>query len=390
MSAPEAIRPHHPHEPTAAAWRWPAEWEPHAACWLAWPAHPEEWLGDLDGPRRSVAALAAAIADVDPATGQARGERIDLLVPDDDDDEGEASARELLAGVPVTLHRMPYGDIWLRDTGPIFVHALPGAPGAAGAPGGRGAHLAAACFGWNGWGGKYDFPDDHQVAERIAGRAGASVRRFDFVFEGGALDGDGQGTALTTRQCVLNPNRNPALDQAAVEARLAEALGLAHLIWLDRGLLNDHTDGHVDNIARFVAPGTVVCMRAHNHPGRTDPHREILDEIARALQAARDAAGRSLTVIEIPSPGPVHDARGDIVPASYMNFYLGNRSVVVPVYGTPHDQAAVDALAAVFPGRRVLGLDAHAVLAGGGAFHCISREQPVSSPPGMGPAQEHP
>jgi agmatine deiminase len=365
---PIASRP--PHAP--AAWRWPAEWEPHAACWLAWPAHPEEWLGDVEAPRRSVAALAAAIADVDPATGQARGERIEMLVRDD---ECEASARELLAGVPATLHRMPYGDIWLRDTGPIFVQPTAGEQGA--------WHGAlAACFRCNGWGGKYDFPDDHEVAGRIAGRTGVPARHFDFVFEGGALDGDGQGTALTTRQCVLNGNRNPALDQAAIEAHLAEALGISRLIWLDRGLLYDHTDGHIDNVARFVAPGTVVCMRAHD-PG--DPQREILDDIVRALRTARDAAGRALTVVEIPSPGRVHDARGDIVPASYMNFYLGNSAVVVPVYGTRYDHAAVDALAAVFPGRRVIGLDAHAVLVGGGAFHCISREQPaLPAAPGPG------
>ena len=367
MSANDTTRPV---PAPAATWRWPAEWEPHAACWLAWPAHPEEWLGDIASPRRSVAALAAAIADVDPATGQARGERIELLVLDD---EGEASARELLAGVPVTLHRVPYGDIWLRDTGPIFVHDA------------RAGAARAACFGWNGWGGKYDFPDDHQVAERIAGRASTPARRFDFVLEGGALDGDGRGCALTTRQCVLNPNRNPALDQAAIEARLSEALGLTHLIWLDRGLINDHTDGHVDNIARFVAPGTVVCMRAHDGPGRSDPHRHILDQIAADLRAARDAAGQPLNVVEIPAPGPVHDARGDLVPASYMNFYIGNSAVVVPVYGTDHDHAAVDALAAVVPGRRVIGVDAHAVLVGGGAFHCISREQPS---PGPAPVKE--
>lgn len=355
------------HESAAgAAWRWPAEWEPHAACWLAWPAHPEEWLGDVEAPRRAVAALAAAIAGVDPGTGRARGERIDLLVLDD---ECERSARALLGSTPVTLHRMPYGDIWLRDTGPIFVHA-------------DGAR-AAACFRWNGWGGKYDFPDDHHVARRIAESTATPARAFDFVLEGGAIDGDGQGTALTTRECLLNPNRNPALDQAAIEARLAEALGVARLIWLDRGLRNDHTDGHVDNVARFVAPGTVVCMRAHDPD---DPQRDILDQIARTLRAARDAAGRPLTVVEIPSPGPVRDARGDIVPASYMNFYLGNSAVVVPVYGTPHDHAAVDALAAVFPGRRVVGVDAHAVLAGGGAFHCISREQPAAP----GPAKEQP
>jgi agmatine deiminase len=362
----------------AAYVRWPAEWEPHAACWLAWPSHPEEWLGDVEAPRRAVAALAAAIADVDPATGKARGERIEMLVIESDGGAGEARAIELLAGVPVTLHRIPFGDIWLRDTGPIFVHGVHGGPA-----GLADAGLRAACFGWNGWGGKYDFPDDDQVSERIAARAGVPSRRFDVILEGGGVDGDGLGTALTTRQCLLNPNRNPGLDQAAIEAYLAEALGVKHVIWLDQGLLNDHTDGHVDNLARFVAPGTVVCMRARD---RDDPNRTVLDEIARVLRTSRDAHGRALEVVEIPSPGRVVDAGGAIVPASYMNFYLGNSTVVVPTYGTPHDQAAVDALAGVFAGRRVIGLDAHAVLAGGGAFHCISREQP--EPPAAG--QEHP
>lgn len=362
----------------AAYVRWPAEWEPHAACWLAWPSHPEEWLGDIEAPRRAVAALAAAIADVDPTTGEARGERIEMLVLDSDGGAGEARATELLAGLPVTLHRIPFGDIWLRDTGPIFVHDRHGGPAGLAVPG-----LRAACFGWNGWGGKYHFPGDDRVGERIAARAGVPSRRFDVILEGGGIDGDGLGTALTTRQCLLNPNRNPTLDQAALEAYLAEALGVTHVIWLDQGLLNDHTDGHVDNLARFVAPGTVVCMRAHDPD---DPNRAVLDEIARVLRASRDAGGRALEVVEIPSPGRVVDAGGAIVPASYMNFYLGNSAVVVPTYGTPHDHAAVDALAAVFPGRRVVGLDARAVLAGGGAFHCISREQP--EPPAA--AKEHP
>jgi agmatine deiminase len=381
VARPQARPDAKPDAHTDAAYvRWPAEWEPHAACWLAWPSHPEEWLGDVESPRRAIAALAAAIADVDPATGKARGERIEMLVldPGDDGDDGEARAAELLAGLPATLHRIPFGDIWLRDTGPIFVHGVHGGPAGLAERG-----LRAACFGWNGWGGKYDFPDDDQVSERIAARAGVPSRRFDVILEGGGVDGDGMGTALTTRQCLLNPNRNPTLDQAALEAYLAEALGVEHVIWLDQGLLNDHTDGHVDNLARFVAPGTVVCMRAHD-PG--DPNREVLGEIARVLRASRDATGRALEVVEIPSPGRVVDASGAIVPASYMNFYLGNSTVVVPTYGTPYDHAAVDALAAVFAGRRVIGLDARAVLVGGGAFHCISREQP--EPPAAG--QEHP
>ena len=335
---------------------WPAEWEAHEACWLAWPHLAGEWRGDLEPPRRAVAALAAAIADVNPATGQARGERVDMLVMDD---AGEASARAALAGVPVRFHRIPYGDIWLRDTGPVFVRA-------AGA-------MRAACFGWNGWGDKYLFEHDPEVGGRIAAAVEVPADRHDWVLEGGAIDGDGQGTALTTRQCLLAPTRNPSLDAAAIEDRLARSLGVQKLIWLDRGLLEDHTDGHVDTLARFVAPGRVVCMRARDHQ---DPNRDALDDIARDLGAARDAAGRALEVVEIPSPGTVLDQDGALLPASYVNYYLGNTTVVVPTYGTAHDDEAVRMIASLFPGRRTVGVDARAVLAGGGAFHCITREQP--------------
>lgn len=359
----------------AASLRWPAEWEPHDACWLAWPSHADEWGGDLEAPRREVAALAAAIADVDPATGQARGERVEMLVLDDD---GEASARAALGSAPVRFHRMPFGDIWLRDTGPIFVHAA-GVHAAGG--------LAAARFAWNGWGGKYAFDDDFEVGARIAARAGVPVTEHGWVLEGGAIDGDGQGTALTTRQCLLSPSRNPGLAPAAIEDHLAAALGTSRVIWLDRGLINDHTDGHVDTLARFVAPGRVVCMRAAD---RDDPNREALGEIARDLRAARDARGRALEVVGIPSPGRVIDAGGALMPASYVNFYLGNRVVAVPVYGSAHDHAAVDALAALFPDRRVVGLEARGVLGGGGAFHCISREQPAPPRAGAHPHEVQP
>lgn len=335
---------------------WPAEWEPHEACWLAWPHLAGEWLGDLEPPRRAVAALAAAIADVDPSTGQARGERIDMLVFDD---RAEASARAALGSTPARFHRIPYGDIWLRDTGPIFARAPEG--------------MRAACFGWNGWGGKYLFAHDPEVGGRIAAATSTPARRCDWILEGGAIEGDGQGTALTTRECLLDRNRNPHLDQAAIEARLARDLGVHKVVWLERGLHNDHTDGHVDNLARFVAPGRVVCMRARD---ARDPNREVLDQIARDLAAARDAAGRPLEVIEIPSPGTVTGEDGALMPASYMNYYLGNATVVVPVFGTPYDDQAVHAIASLFPDRRTLGVDARAVLVGGGAFHCISREQP--------------
>ncbi|ACY18823.1 agmatine deiminase family protein [Haliangium ochraceum] len=357
-------RPTSAESETSAALRWPAEWEAHAACWLAWPWDESEWGGDLVGPRRTVAAMAKAIADRDPRTGQRRGERVEMLVRSAED---AAELRALLGddaystgdSAIARLHVLPFGDIWLRDTGPVFVEL--------------GGEQHAARFRWNGWGGKYDFPDDHQVGDRIAELVGASVQRADWILEGGGIEGDGAGTLITTRECLLAPTRNPELDRAAVEERLRAALGVRSIIWLDRGLANDHTDGHVDNLARFVAPGRVVCMRAAD---AGDPNREVLADIAATLRAARDAQGRALELIELPSPGRVDDKNGDPMPASYMNFYIGNSTVVVPVYGTAGDGPALDTLAELFPGRRVLGIDGRALLGGGGAFHCISREQP--------------
>ena len=348
-----------------------AEWQPSQTCWLAWPSLREEWLGDLDAPRRAVAALARAIAGT-PATATSDDaaaptvatfdERVELLVQGQ---EGEHSARLLLGDTPVHIRRdIPFGDIWLRDTGPVFVA--------------RGQQLTAACFDWNGWGGKYLFDHDAQVAERIATAAGLPIERHAFVLEGGAIDSDGQGTLLTTRQCLLAGNRTPdrrPLPETMVEERLRHALGARRVIWLDRGLQNDHTDGHVDTLARFVAPGRVVCMRAHD---KSDPNRAVLDQIAADLERERDAHGQPLEVVELPSPGRIlGPPDDDLMPASYVNFYLGNRTVVVPTYGSPWDQRAVDTLAAVFPDRQTIGLDARAIITGGGAFHCISKEQPL-------------
>lgn len=334
----------------------PAEWEPHDACWLAWPRLAEEWLGDLEPPRRGVAELCRAIIDIDPGSGQPRGERVEMLVFDDATLE---SARAALGTTGIRYHRIPYGDIWLRDTGPLFVRTAGG--------------FCAACFGFNGWGEKYLFADDPAVGGRAAEAAGVPVLRYPFILEGGALDTDGEGTVLTTRQCLLNDNRNPELSQADIEARLRESLGLTTVLWLDEGLKNDHTDGHVDTLARFVAPGRVLCMRAHE-PG--DPNRAALDAIARDLGSFRDAAGRALEVIEIPSPGRVFGASGELLPATYANFYIGNTTVAVPTYGTRHDSEAVATIASLFPGRRTIGIDARAILAGGGAFHCITQQQP--------------
>ncbi|MGO9486952.1 MAG: agmatine deiminase family protein [Rhodomicrobium sp.] len=328
----------------------PPEWAPQKAVWTAWPADAREWNGDLETPRRDVAALVCALAD----TGLVR-----LLV---NGAEAEASARKRL-GSAAEIFQVKYGDIWLRDTGPIFAR-VGGKPG-------------ALRFKTNSWGGKYDLPDDATVGGNIAQLAGVPVRQFDFVLEGGAIEHDGAGTVLTTAQTLLNPNRN-GWEKEEAEAALAKALGAKHVIWLDEGLANDHTDGHIDNLARFVAPGLVVCQAP---AGDDDPNADVLNAIARTLSEASDARGRKLEVVRIPGVGLYRNAIGETSPASHMNFIVANAAVIVPVYGTRTQYAAVGMLRELFPDRKVVGLPSQGVLsygdAGGGSFHCITQQEPL-------------
>ena len=325
----------------------PAEWAPHRALWIGFPSHAELWEDDLEAAQGEAAALVRALAE-------RGGERVRVMVC------GEAAAdaaKARLAGV-TGWELLPgeFGDIWLRDTGPIFVGP------------------AAAAFRFNGWGGKYVLPGDDSVAEQLAAAAGVPLERYDFVLEGGAIDHDGEGTVLTTRECLLNPNRNRAWTQAAAEAALREALGARKVIWLDKGLLNDHTDGHVDNLARFVAPGVVAIPLAF---GADDPHAAIYDAAARDLAGATDAAGRTLRVVRIPSPGRVIGADGLAAPASHMNFIIANRAVVMPTYTERAAGFALEALRTLFPDREAVGLPSRALLTGGGSFHCISQQEPA-------------
>jgi agmatine deiminase len=328
----------------------PPEWAPQKAIWTAWPADADEWNGDLDTPRRDVAALVRALA---------AGNKVRVLV---NGAEAQASAHAAL-GSSAELVAARYGDIWLRDTGPIFART-PGGP-------------VALRFRTNSWGGKYDLPDDATVGDEIARLANIPARRFGYVLEGGAIDHDGAGTVLTTRQTLLNPNRNGwSKDQA--EAALAEAFAARKVIWIDEGLRGDHTDGHIDNIARFVAPGRVVCQ---SPAGPDDPNAATLDAIAATLASATDASGRGLAVTRVPGPGLYRNAFGEVAPASHMNFVIANDVVVVPVYGTPSQEAALLALAAVFSDRKVIGVPSRGLLgcgeAGGGSFHCITQQQPL-------------
>ncbi len=343
--------------PRAAGYRQPAEWEEHRAVWVAWPSHAELWEGALEPVRTAWIEMARAVVDIDPATGLPRGERLEVLAPDE---RNEATARSRLAGIPARFHRIPFGDVWLRDIAPLFVKGEEG--------------VAAVSFAFNGWGGKYVLPGDELVSARVALAARMRAFTVPWVLEGGAVEVDGAGTCLTTRQCLLNPNRNPGMTADDVEAGLREALGVEKVLWLNEGLRNDHTDGHVDTLARFVAEGVVVSM----HPdGPADPNRQALEEVEKDLRSFRDAKGRGLDVVTIPSPGFVPGADGAPMPASYVNFFIGNRSVVVPVYGAPADDAALEALLPLFPGRRIVGVPARELLGGGGAWHCITQQEPA-------------
>lgn len=315
----------------------PPEWAPQEWLWIGFPHLADEWPGWLEPAQEQIAAFASAVAE--------SGQEVRLLVRDEANEE---RARALVSA-KVTLERRVYGDIWLRDTGPLAR-----------------ADASALRCGFNGWGGKYLMPGDQTIGAELASDAGLPVIESDWVLEGGAIDGDGTGIVLTTEQCLLNPNRNPQLSRSEIEARLARDLGFTRVVWLGDGLINDHTDGHVDNLARFVAPGEVVLPRA---TGTDDPNAAIYaDAKARILKAG-------LKLHEIPSPG-LMTRDGTIEPASYVNFAITTHLVVVPTFGSPHDEEGVAAIAALFPDRDTIGLPGDAVLAGGGGFHCASQQMP--------------
>jgi len=321
--------------------RQPPEWAPHAFVWIGFPSHGDLWVDDLSPAQAEVAAFAGAI------WADGKGEAVRLVAAD------AAAAAHARAAAPfAAIDVQPFGDIWLRDTGPIVVKG-PAGP-------------SAISFLFNGWGGKYDLPGDDTIGRRLGESAGLRVRGADWILEGGAIDVDGTGLAVTTEQCLLNPNRNPFLYRADVEARLRADLGIERLLWLGSGLMNDHTDGHVDNLARFVGAGRIAIPV----PAERDPNEAVY----------RDAANRArrfgLDVVAMPSPGLVQ--RGEeIIPASYMNFYIGNAAVVVPQYGSANDAEAVKAVQAIFPSRETVGLRADHILTGGGSFHCISQQVPA-------------
>jgi agmatine deiminase len=321
----------------------PAEWAPHERVWIGFPSFWGHWEEPYEVAQRQIAAFANAVHD------GGNGETVHLVCGSPD---AAAVARDLVEP-GIIVEELLIGDIWLRDTGCIIVK--------------DGDRRLARNFGFNGWGRRYNFDGDQTIGRALSEASGFQTTNCNWVLEGGSIDVDGAGLAVTTTDCLLNPNRNPTLDRAQIEARLRRDLGIESLLWLGDGLANDHTDGHVDNLARFVAPGHLVIPEAQDND---DPNSAIYAE-------ARDRAEAfGCAVTPMPSVGRFEQS-GETVPASYMNFYIGNSTVVVPIYGSKHDDAALAAFAPLFPDRKIVGLPADAVLTGGGSFHCSSQQVPL-------------
>lgn len=344
----------------------PAEWESHSAVWTAWPSAAALWKENLEPAREEAALFFRAIAQPDPEQAERRGEIVKVLYNGDEArDSARAAMGDLIDTGQVQLFDADLGDVWLRDTGPLFVKK-------------EGA-LAATGFSFNGWGGKYLIGSDVKMASIVARLEGHDVKRHPYIIEGGAVESDGAGTLITTRQCLLNKNRNPNASQKDIEAALHETLGAGNIIWLDEGLMNDHTDGHVDNIARFLRPGVIGCM----HPmDNNDPNAAVYKAIYKTLSKAVDADGKRFEVVEIPSPGKVTDEEGAVVPASHMNFYIANHSVIIPSYAETDAQReaadeATDIIGVEVGREDIYAIDARAILTGGGSFHCITQQVPA-------------
>jgi agmatine deiminase len=337
--------------PREAGYHMPAEWAPHAGCWMAWPCRPQNW-DDIEQARAAYAEVARAVARFEPVTMTANPE-----------DAG--GARRALAGAgDVEVVVLPSDDSWARDTAPTFV--VDGAGG-----------LAGVDWRFNAYGGIYErYERTATMARRILDLVGARRFAAPIVFEGGAVHTDGEGTLLTTTEVVLDPRRNPGLTRERAEEVLCDHLGAGRVIWLTGALDHDNTNGHVDNLACFARPGLVL---AAVEPDSSDSQYATLQENLRRLRAARDARGRALEVVELPVPRD--RVRGGVAYSpSYVNFYLPNDGLVMPLYDDPMDEVARETLAAVFPEREIVGVDAWVLARSDGAIHCVTQQQPVAAP----------
>jgi agmatine deiminase len=346
----------------------PAEFERHSGCWMLWPERTDNWRQGAKPAQAVFAAVATAISAGEPVTvGVSAGQF--------------QNARARLPGT-VRVVEISSNDAWIRDCGPTFVIDAKG----------RRRGVDWTFNAWGGLNGGLYFPWnlDDEVAHKVLEIEGADRYQTPFVLEGGAIHVDGQGTCLTTEECLLNPNRNPGFSRSDVEEQLRRYLGVTCVIWLGKGVYLDETGGHIDELACFTAPGHVALTWTAD---RDDPQYQISHDALRRLSKARDARGRALTVHKIhqpramyvtaeeaagidPRPGSYPRKAGDRLPASYINFYVANRCIVMPLYDKRHDAAAKRTLERLFPTRKVLGVATREVLLGGGNIHCITQQVP--------------
>jgi agmatine deiminase len=352
--------------PAADGFRMPAEFEPHDGCWMVWPERPDNWRLGAGPAQEAFAAVAEAISATEPLTmavWPAQVERAHALLPR-----------------AVELVEIATDDAWARDTGPTFVID------------GNGRRRGVD-WHFNAWGGIYSPWDrDERLAAEILAIEGADRYRAPLVLEGGSIHVDGEGTVLTTEECLLNPNRNPELSREQVEQALLDYLGAAKVVWLGRGIYEDETDGHVDNLACFARPGVVLLSWSDDE---TDPQHEISRDAVARLEAATDAGGRRFEIVRLPSPGPLYataeevagvESRegtlprraGDRLAASYANFYLANERVIMPLLDERYDDEAAEILRRCFPEREVVGVPSREILLGGGNIHCIIQQVPAA------------
>ena len=355
--------------PAADGYRMPAEREAHSGCWMAWPERADNWRLAAEPAQDAYVAVAEAINRSDPVTMAASHAQLERC-------------RAMLSP-SVKVVELASDDAWMRDTGPTFVVDAR-------------ASVRGVDWRFNAWGGAEgglysNWDKDELVAAAVLEHEGLARYRAPIVLEGGSIHVDGEGTLLTTEECLLNPNRNPELSRGELERVLSEYLGVEKFIWLGRGVYKDETDGHVDNLACFVRPGLVMLSWCDD---RADPQHAISLDALRRLEGARDARGRALEVILVPSPGPLsitqqeaagvtvaagtHPRRGgDRLAASYVNYYVGNERVVFPLLDERHDAGVAELLAQSFPEREIVGVQAREILLGGGNIHCITREVPA-------------
>jgi len=337
--------------------RMPAEWEPHRGTWLSWPHKEASWPGKFAGVPAIFARMVRLLADREEVHINVAGPELEAQVRSLLTDEGADTGN-------VFFHYHPTNDAWCRDHGPIFVQRETDGV----------VEQAILDWGYNAWGGKYPPYDlDDVIPSRIAEEGGIPVYHPDMILEGGSIDVNGLGTLLTTEACLLNPNRNPALDREEIEARLRAYLGVRTILWLGDGIAGDDTDGHVDDITRFVSPTTVVTV-VEEDPA--DENYTPLQENLERLRGMRDQDGRPLEVETLPMPRPVHH-EGQRLPASYANFYIANGLVLLPTYDPSRDEEAKAALSRLFPGRDVVGIDCTDLVWGLGAFHCVTQQWPA-------------